>query len=50
MLRAAGCTAELRAHRALDDAIALKVVVKYMAETLGASTLKLLHRLCVSLN
>ena len=50
MLRAAGCTAELRAHRALDDAIALRGVVKHIAESLGVSALKLLQQFTCELD
>ena len=44
MLRVAGCAGELRAHRALDDAIALRGVVKHLAEAFGVSTPNLLRR------
>ena len=44
MLDTAGCAGGLRAHRALDDAIALRGVVKFMAESLGVSTPNLLRR------
>ena len=46
MLDTAGCAGGgvLRAHRALDDAIALRGVMKYVAETFGASTLRLLQQ------
>ena len=50
MLRATGCEGELRAHRALDDAIALRGVVKYMAEALGVSTPNLLRRFVCELD
>ena len=43
MLRTSGCAAELRAHRALDDAIALRGVVNYIAEALGVSIIKLMQ-------
>ena len=41
-LQSSGCMEKLRAHRALDDAFALKAVVRHMAEAYGVSTLKLL--------
>ena len=44
MHRVASGRGELRAHRALDDAIALQGVVKYVAESLGISILSLLQR------
>ena len=47
---AAGCASELRAHRALDDAIALRGVVNYAAESLGVSTLKLMQRFACELD
>ena len=50
MLRATGCAGELRAHRALDDAIALRGVVKYMADALGVSTPNLLRRFVCELD
>ena len=42
MLHTAGSAACLRAHRALDDAIALRDVVSHIADTCGVSTLRLL--------
>ena len=50
MLDTAGCAGGLRAHRALDDAIALRGVVKFMAEALGVSTPNLLRRFVCELD
>ena len=50
MIRTAGCASELRAHRALDDAIALRGAVNYAAESLGVSTLKLMQQFACELD
>ena len=50
MTHMTGCASELRAHRALDDAIALRGVVNYAAESLGVSTLKLMQQFACELD
>ena len=50
MLDTAGCAGGLRAHRALDDAIALRGVVTFMAEAFGVSTLRLLQQFTCELD